>query len=612
MSASGRMAGRAYVELGVNDKLTKGLQAAQAKLQAFGDGVKAAGIRLAALGGGAVAGLVGAAAAFAHAGSELHDMSARTGVAVEALGELSYAAQQNGVEIDALEGGLRRMQKTVTEAALGSESAQEALGLLGVSVQDLAGLRPEEVFALLGDRLSQIPDPTLRAGAAMKVFGKSGTGLLPMLASGAAGLAAMANEAREFGLVMSTDDAEAADALGDAFDLLKATGMAFLNSVGAALAPLLTDLATGAARVVASAIEWVRANRDVIVSALKIAAVVAAVGGALVAAGVAVTAFGSVLGGLATVIGTVLGIAGALGTVIGALISPLGIAVGAVVAAAGALFYFSGAAGKVAGYAAEQFAGLRDDASDAFDGIRDALMAGDIELAAQILWQGLRAIWTRFTTEISKLWTGWIYDLVGALEVIQTEAARIFDAVTTTGADWITQASDALGIDGLVLGVDLNDDEVSQASKSLQQGLDQRSKDREQGLMDEIAAIEAARQQELDAADRELAAERKKLQDLVARAREERQAKDAARGATPGPEATGFDPWSAVKEIPAALDEAVTRIGSAGTFNAAAIQSLQLPSASPIERTAKAAEKTASGVTRLVGMAQQGGLLIEE
>lgn len=612
MSASGRMAGRAYVELGVNDKLTKGLQAAQEKLKAFGDGVRDAGIKLAAIGTGAVAGLVGAAVAFAHAGSELHDMASRTGVAVEALGELAYAAQQNGVELDALEGGLRKMQKTVTDAALGSTAAQEALALLGVTVDDLAGLSPEAMFALLGDRLSQIPDATLRAGAAMKVFGKSGSGLLPMLSAGAAGLAAMAKEAREFGLVMSTDDAEAADALGDAFDLLKATGMAFVNNVGAALAPMLTDLAIGAARVVAAAIEWVKENREVIVSALKIAAVVAGIGGALIAAGVAIAAFGAVLGGLATIIGTVLTAASALGAIFAAILSPLGLIVGAVVAAGAAFAYFSGAAGTMATYAGEQFAGLREDASGAFDGIRDALLAGDIELAAEVLWQGLKTIWVRFTTEISKLWTNWVHGLAGALDVIASTAAEIFDQATTAGADFITQASNALGIDDLVLGVDLTDAEAAQASDALGKAQDERSKAREKELQDQIAAIEESRQSELDAADKALSDQRRKLQELVAKAKEERQRKENERDAPPSPGAPEFDPWAALKEIPAAFEEAATRLGSVGTFNGAAIQSLQQPSNSPMERTAKAAEKTATGVTRLVGMAQQGGLLIEE
>ena len=44
--AQGIRAGKAYVELGVHDKLTRGLRRAQKRLKAFGDGVRAAGMQM--------------------------------------------------------------------------------------------------------------------------------------------------------------------------------------------------------------------------------------------------------------------------------------------------------------------------------------------------------------------------------------------------------------------------------------------------------------------------------------------------------------------------------------------------------------------------------------
>ena len=45
--AKGIRAGRAFVELGVSDKLTRGLRKAQARLKAFGNAVRSIGARLA-------------------------------------------------------------------------------------------------------------------------------------------------------------------------------------------------------------------------------------------------------------------------------------------------------------------------------------------------------------------------------------------------------------------------------------------------------------------------------------------------------------------------------------------------------------------------------------
>ncbi len=46
-ATQGIRAGRAFVELGVSDKLTAGLRRAQRRLKAFGDGVRSIGARLA-------------------------------------------------------------------------------------------------------------------------------------------------------------------------------------------------------------------------------------------------------------------------------------------------------------------------------------------------------------------------------------------------------------------------------------------------------------------------------------------------------------------------------------------------------------------------------------
>ena len=40
-------------------------------------------------------------------------------------------------------------------------------------------MRPEEQFKYLADRIAAIENPTQKAAAAMAVFGKSGTALLP-------------------------------------------------------------------------------------------------------------------------------------------------------------------------------------------------------------------------------------------------------------------------------------------------------------------------------------------------------------------------------------------------------------------------------------------------
>ncbi|MCL4733285.1 hypothetical protein KJZ71_05865, partial [Patescibacteria group bacterium] len=169
----GIRAGRAFVELGVSDKLSAGLKAAQKKLEAFGEGLRSIGTKMAGIGVAAITALLGTAKAFSDSGDALDKMSARTGVSVEALSELGYAADLSGTDMETLENGLRVMQKTLVEASQGSKGANEALARLGLTVQDLAKLSPDEQFKLLADRISRIQDPAARAAMAMELFGKA-------------------------------------------------------------------------------------------------------------------------------------------------------------------------------------------------------------------------------------------------------------------------------------------------------------------------------------------------------------------------------------------------------------------------------------------------------
>jgi hypothetical protein len=85
----------------------------------------------------------------------------RTGVSVEAISALAYAAKQSGTDLEGLENGLRKMSKLIVEAAKGSDGAVETLRLLGLTVEDLNG--PEPRRAVQANRRGDQPgeDPTV-------------------------------------------------------------------------------------------------------------------------------------------------------------------------------------------------------------------------------------------------------------------------------------------------------------------------------------------------------------------------------------------------------------------------------------------------------------------
>ena len=143
--------------------LNKSIDKAQTRMDRFKKGsTKAfAAVRKAALGlaiGGAVA-IAGFAIAsiknFADLGDELDKMSKRTGVSVEALSELKFAAEQSGADLNAIEKSLKKMATALFDANLGLQTQLDTFDALGLSVEDFQGLSPEAQFLLFAEALAK-------------------------------------------------------------------------------------------------------------------------------------------------------------------------------------------------------------------------------------------------------------------------------------------------------------------------------------------------------------------------------------------------------------------------------------------------------------------------
>lgn len=395
--SQGIRAGKAYVEVYADSNaLSRGLKAAEQKLQSFGKVISAIGAGFTGAGTSIVAPLLKAAEMFSTAGSDLADASARTGASVETLSALGFAANQTGTDLATLEGAFARMSKALVKGSEDNLQAETAFQALGLSVDRLMQMSPDEQFGAIARSIAAIPNPAAKAAMAMQVFGKSGTQLIPLIDD----MDALASQARELGLVMSTEDAEAADALGDAMEIVRASLGRVVQVVGASLAPLLTDMAEQIARTVAMTIEWVDANGELIVTAFKIGAAVTAAGVAVTAIGVALYGVGAILGALATTLG-------AVGVVLGAILSPIG-AVAAGLAGLATWFVASTEVGAQSlSWLGQRFGELYGAASDAFKGIADALKAGDIGLAAQVLWASLKVEWLKGVNFLNGVWADW-------------------------------------------------------------------------------------------------------------------------------------------------------------------------------------------------------------
>jgi len=393
-------AGSAFVEVSLRDKMKEGARRIQSQLTAisstfstFGAGLVAAGATATAA-FGSIAGTIGAAALhFADSGSELADMSARTGVAASSLSALGYAAKLTGAELGDVEGALRKMQKLLGAAAGGSKEASDKLAQLGLSAGSLLKMSPEKQFATISAAIAKIQDPTLQASIAMELFGKSATSILPLINSD---IKAVTDSARELGLVLSDEDVAAADALGDSIDTLKMTFKAVYNAIGAAVSGPLTAFTDIATNLVATVGQVVNANRALFVGLGALSLVGTAAGAALLTLGGALLGVGGIIAGVGALGPAFLAGWGMITAAITPLI-PVIAAVAGGLLAVGATYAAIAYVANEAGLLKPIFDGLSSVVStlygtftQAFGGIAKAISAGEFSKAAQILWVGIK------------------------------------------------------------------------------------------------------------------------------------------------------------------------------------------------------------------------------
>jgi hypothetical protein len=229
--------GDLVVNLTANSKgVQSGLQEAQGYMTAFA--------------AASVAFATASVAQFVRVGSAFDDMAKRTGVSVEALSTLSYAAKLSDTSIESVQGGLMKMAKLMGEVRSGSAQAAEKLQALGLSTTQMLAANPEQQFKMVADAIAGISDPSQQAAAAMEIFGKGAGDLLPLLQMGGEGIEYMQQKGVEFGAMITDDMAVSAAELGDSIDnlLTSFTGLAMV--IGSFVADILTPLFNLTAKLV--------------------------------------------------------------------------------------------------------------------------------------------------------------------------------------------------------------------------------------------------------------------------------------------------------------------------------------------------------------------------
>lgn len=218
--------------VGFASKLSKGL----------GKGIKTAakwGAGIAAGAGVGGAALFGMAKKVAGTGDRIDKLSQKIGLSRTGFQEWEYILSQNGASIEVLQGGMKKLNKTLDDAKSGSASAAESFSRVGLSIDDIQNMNPEQAFEATVKALQAMPEGAEKAALANELLGRSGSELMPLLNGSAESVEELKKQAHDMGIVLSDDAVAASAKFTDTMDNVKRTLGAITAKIGVSVMPIM-------------------------------------------------------------------------------------------------------------------------------------------------------------------------------------------------------------------------------------------------------------------------------------------------------------------------------------------------------------------------------------
>lgn len=167
-------------------------------------------------------------------GASIENMSRKMGLSTNEYQKLSYVAKQSGGDIQ----NMGRAFSTMSKLAETSNS------ILGVSTKDSNGHLKDQgkLFEELLIRISEIPNPTERMAASMKVFGMSGREVFNIASQGKDKIHELMEETSKYGLILDKSVINQLHEAEHMQNLLNASWKVAQADITVALVPALNEL----------------------------------------------------------------------------------------------------------------------------------------------------------------------------------------------------------------------------------------------------------------------------------------------------------------------------------------------------------------------------------
>lgn len=133
---------------------------------------------------------------------EIGKRAKQIGTTAEALQELQFIAEADGVAMADFNKSLQMFSRNIGDANNGTGELLRWLKMLDISAKELSTMPLDKAFELIADKTANMADQTQRASLAAAAFGRSGGKMITMLRNGSKRLQELRQEARKVGAVI--------------------------------------------------------------------------------------------------------------------------------------------------------------------------------------------------------------------------------------------------------------------------------------------------------------------------------------------------------------------------------------------------------------------------
>ena len=201
----------------------------------------------------------------ASVGDKFDKMSQRVATSTKNLSQLEFAVKQSGGNIEQLEGGLRVLNRNMSETAKGTGAAKDFFKALGIEVKGADGnLRSNiDVMKEVADTISNMTDRTQAAALASRILGEEyGARLVPLLNNGSEGIEDLMKQADDLGVTITKDAALIGAGFTDALGEATTATSGLFQTIGIKLIPIIEPLVDAFTVAISKTTKWLNNNKE--------------------------------------------------------------------------------------------------------------------------------------------------------------------------------------------------------------------------------------------------------------------------------------------------------------------------------------------------------------